>query len=107
MKNLAELITAIEDLDKKMQWQDATAADLAKSLVIEAAELLEHFQWDGTVKARGKELPVKDKEAIGYELADVLIYLLKISQRYEIDVVDMAFKKLKITEKKYEDKEIF
>lgn len=54
-----------------------TPENLAKSLVIEAAEVLEHFQWSGKPK---------DPEALGSELADVLLYLLQIADVSGIDL---------------------
>jgi NTP pyrophosphatase (non-canonical NTP hydrolase) len=74
-----------------MGWYDEdspkpqTLKNLAISLVLEAGEVLEHFQWD-------EEL--EDKEAFSEELADVLLYLLQIASLSKIDLSEAVMKKL-------------
>lgn len=62
-----------------------TLRNLASSLTIEAAEVLEHFQW-------GEAL--KDRPALADELADVLLYLLQIASLAEIDLEQAVLAKL-------------
>lgn len=59
--------------------------NLAISLVLEAGEVLEHFQW-------GED--IKDKDAFAEELADVMLYLLQISSITEVDLAEAVMKKL-------------
>lgn len=61
-----------------------TPANLAKSLVIEAAEVLEHFQWGETA----------DPEALGDELADVLLYLMQLADVTGVDLEAATLAKL-------------
>lgn len=73
--------------------------DLAISLVTEAVEVLEHFQWKN-----GKEqnhYVKKHKEDIADELGDVLHNILLIADEFDIDIEQAFLKKLKKTEKKY------
>ena len=63
-----------------------TARNLAASLVLEAAEVLEHFQW--------RDSP-KDKEALAGELADVTLYLLQLASVSGIDLESAVLEKLK------------
>lgn len=69
-----------------------TGENLAKSLVLEAAELLELYQW---------ECEVKDIERLKEELADVLIYSIMIADKYDLDIEDIIMKKMDKNEKKY------
>lgn len=70
--------------------------DLAISINLEAAELLENFQWSGT------DLEATDKcERIKEELADVLIYSLLMAHDLNIDVEKSILDKLKKSSKKY------
>ena len=62
-----------------------TARNLATSLVLEAAEVLEHFQW--------REEP-RDREALAGELADVALYLLQLASVSEIDLEEAILTKL-------------
>ena len=59
--------------------------NLATSLVLEAAEVLEHFQWRDTVQ---------DKEALAGELADVALYLLQLASLCDIDLEQAILDKL-------------
>jgi NTP pyrophosphatase (non-canonical NTP hydrolase) len=64
-----------------------TPRNLAISLSLEAAEILEHFQW--------REEP-KDKEELASELADVALYLLQLASVSGIDLEQAVLKKLKV-----------
>lgn len=63
-----------------------TLKNLSISLVLEASEVLEHFQWS-------EEL--KDKEDLAGELADVMLYLLQLASLSDIDLAEAVMKKLK------------
>ena len=69
-----------------------TPSNLAKSIVLEASELLENFQWD--------EDNV-DLQNIKHELADVMAYCLLLSEHYKLDVETILNEKIDINEKKY------
>ena len=73
--------------------------DMALSLVLEASELLEHFQWKSSeeVQQHGE----LNKEEIAEELADVAMYLLEISDNLGVDLSDAIKKKLKKNAIKY------
>lgn len=69
-----------------------TPSNLAKSISIEASELLECFQWSDTDY---------DLEHVKEELADVLNYCIQMSQVLNLDIVDILNAKMDKTEKKY------
>lgn len=69
-----------------------TGENLAKSICIEAAELLEVFQWDHNEKSIDK---VKE------ELADVLLYSTLMADHYHLDIEEIMFEKLRKNEEKY------
>lgn len=64
-----------------------TPRNIATSLVIEAGEVLEHFQWNGDVN---------DREALAGELADVALYLLQLASLADIDLQQAILDKLEI-----------
>ncbi len=73
--------------------------NLACALSVEAAELLENFQWltdDASVN-----LPPAEKEDVRMEIADVLLYLIRLSDKLGIDAVAAAQAKLAINAQKY------
>ena len=80
------------ELTQKRVWDQFHSPDaLAKSIVIEAAELLECFQWDSNY----------NKEEVSDELADVITYCFLLANKLDVDVEDIVLKKLEKTEKKY------
>jgi NTP pyrophosphatase (non-canonical NTP hydrolase) len=66
--------------------------NLALALIVEAAEVVEHFQWQDA--ERDPAFPAEKKEAIGAELADVLFYLVRLADRLDIDLPAAAAAKL-------------
>lgn len=73
--------------------------NLSMALAGEVGELLEHFQW--LTEAQSQHLPTEKKDAVALELADILIYLLRLGERLEIDVLDAAYRKMAINEHRY------
>ena len=73
--------------------------NLAIALSVEASELLEHFQWiresDSTL------LPAEKLDEVREELADVLIYLVRMADKLDVNLLDAASKKMQKNAKKY------
>ncbi len=86
-------------------WDTMTPSDMAKSISIEAAELLEVFQWDNKDIAETKTDPARMKK-IREELADVFIYCLDMAVLLEIDSETIIREKLDHNKKKYPAKEV-
>lgn len=82
----------IEKFNQERDWdQFHSPENLAKSIAIEAGELLECFQWDNKF----------DKEEVCDELADVLNYCLQMASKLEVDPEEIILNKLEKTRKKY------
>lgn len=96
-----ELAEKMDKFDSDRKRTNLSPEDLAKSIMLEGAELLEHFQWDVTLKNRGDKPMEKDKEEIEKEVADILIYLMKFCREMKIDIVEVTLKKIEKLEKKY------
>ncbi len=90
---IKELTGMMHELVRSKGWyeQDSkrpqTPRNLAVSLSIEAAEILEHFQFTDEVK---------DKDELGSELADVTLYLLQLASVSEIDLEEAVLKKIEV-----------
>jgi NTP pyrophosphatase (non-canonical NTP hydrolase) len=91
---------AIREYLVERGWDQLRPGDLAKSISIEAAELLELFQWSNPSLAEVKNDPEK-LEAVKKELADVLIYCLDMSVLLGLDTGDIVMQKLEKVKKKY------
>lgn len=99
-KNLKELTEKIIEFRNERDWkQFHKPKDLAISLSLEASELLEHFQWKSNEEI--EEYIKNNKEEIGYEMGDVLNYLLIMAHDFGIDLVDIADKKIDKNKVKY------
>jgi len=75
--------------------------NLVLSILIEAAELAEHFQWETPDEAEKHGKNVKKKHEIAMELADVLIYCLQLADVTGIDPGKAILEKLDFCEKKF------
>jgi NTP pyrophosphatase (non-canonical NTP hydrolase) len=93
MERLEELSERIKKFNEDRDWnQFHSPANLAKSIAIEAGELLECFQWSDSRYNMDNVLE---------ELADVTNYCLQMAQILGVDIVDVVNKKMDVTEKKY------
>ncbi len=97
MKNLEEKIYKYL---KERNWDKSMPVDLAKSIMIEGAELLELFQWDNLSLEEVKNNKEKMVE-IKKELADVLIYSIMLSTTLGINTEKVILNKLSQAKKKY------
>lgn len=73
--------------------------NLSMALIAEAAELVEHFQW--LTEAASHRLPPAKLDEVRLELADILIYLIRISDRLGVDLIAAAHDKIAINETRY------
>jgi NTP pyrophosphatase (non-canonical NTP hydrolase) len=76
-----------------------TPKNLAMALAVEAAELMEHFQW--LTPGESAALPASRKREVAQEIADVLIYLVRLSDVLGIAPLPAAFAKLSVNARKY------
>lgn len=90
----------IKEFLKERSWDHLRPSDLAKSIAIEAAELLEIFQWKSRTIEEAKA-DAKDMQHLKSELADVLIYCFEMAVLLGIDVREIMQSKLQHARKKY------
>ena len=93
MDSLEELKQKIDQFNKERDWDKFhSPSNLAKSIVIEAGELMECFQWSDD------DYNIED---VKEELADVMNYCLQLASKLNLDVKEIVENKLALTEKKY------
>jgi NTP pyrophosphatase (non-canonical NTP hydrolase) len=73
--------------------------NLSMALIAEAGELVEHFQW--LTEQQSAELPAVKLAEIERELADILIYLIRLADKLDVNLVHAANKKVALNERKY------
>jgi NTP pyrophosphatase (non-canonical NTP hydrolase) len=97
---LEDLAAAVREFGRERDWHlYHTPKNLTAALVVEAAELLEPFQW--LTPEQSLNLPEAKREAVRQEMADVLIYLVSLSNCLGIDLLAAARDKLAINARKY------
>src|SRR5271168_4885402 len=97
---IAGLRDALRQFAAERDWdQFHTPKNLAMALSVEAAELLEHFQWlDADASSL---LSDSVRKEVYLEVADVLLYLIRLADKLDIDVITAAKDKLAINAEKY------
>lgn len=98
--SLAALIASIRSFADERNWEQFhSPKNLSMALIVEAGELVEHFQW--LSEQESNALADRQREEIALEMADILIYLCRLSDRLGIDLVAAAEKKMRINGEKY------
>ncbi len=98
--SLEELASALRRFADARDWDQFHAPkNLAMALSVEAAELLEHFQWLGDEESR--RLPSDEVGRIAEEMADVLLYLVRLADKLDVDLLEAAARKLESNGKRY------
>lgn len=98
--SLQDLAQRLERFAEAREWKPFHAPkNLAAALIVEAGELLEHFQWLSEEESR--QLAPQQRQAVGAEIADVLLYLVQLSTALGIDPVAEARKKIEVNERRY------
>jgi len=97
-------LTAIRDLVRtfveERDWdQFHTPKNLSSALSVEAAELLEHFQWLKT--GEFAELGPDKLQAVRHEMADVLVYLVRLADKLDVDLGQAVQEKMVLNRAKY------
>jgi len=99
-QDIEALQTALREFAREREWEQFhSPKNLAAALSVEAAELLEHFQW--LTEAQSRELSGDKRGQVAEELADVLIYVLQLADKLGIDPVDAAWWKMEANGRKY------
>jgi dCTP diphosphatase len=98
--SLRALAQRLVDFAAEREWQQFhSPKNLASALVVEAGELLEHFQW--LTEAQSRSLSDEQRAAVGLEIADVLLYLIQLSTALGLDPVRLAESKMALNAQKY------
>jgi dCTP diphosphatase len=100
MSELTELRDQLRTFAAERDWdQFHSPKNLASALAVEAAELLEPFQW--LTEKQSRALSPANAEAVRMEMADVLIYLIRLADKLDVDLVQAAKEKIAANALKY------
>jgi NTP pyrophosphatase (non-canonical NTP hydrolase) len=100
IKSLEDLRDILRQFADDRDWEQFhSPKNLAMALGVEVAELAEHFQW--LTQQQSLSLGAEKKEAVSAELADVLIYLVRLADRLDVNLLTAAEKKIAVNGEKY------
>ncbi len=98
--SLQQLNARLLEFARRRDWEQFhSPKNLSMALIAECAELVEHFQW--LSEEQSQHLEGGKKEAVALEMADILIYLIRIAERLDIDLIAAAQRKIDINEERY------
>jgi NTP pyrophosphatase (non-canonical NTP hydrolase) len=98
--SLDDLRERLRQFAAERDWEQFhTPKNLAMSVAIEAAEIMEHFQW--LTAAQSASLDAAARHEVGLEIADVLLYLVRLADVLEIDMAAAAREKIGLNAHKY------
>jgi NTP pyrophosphatase (non-canonical NTP hydrolase) len=98
--NVKQLKEMVKAFCEERDWdQYHNAKDLAIGIITESSELLEHFRFKSEKEV--EEVIKQKKGEISEELADILFFILRLAQRYDIDISSEFQKKMEKNTKKY------
>jgi NTP pyrophosphatase (non-canonical NTP hydrolase) len=99
-EGLAGLRNALRQFAAERDWdQFHSPKNLAAALAVEAAELLERFQW--LTEDQSRKLPPAELARVREEMADVLNYLVRLADKLDVDLLEAARDKIVINAQKY------
>jgi NTP pyrophosphatase (non-canonical NTP hydrolase) len=100
VNELEELRLKVSEFARQRDWdQFHSPKNLAMALIVEAAELVEQFQW--MKQSESRELDRENLQAVEEELADILVYLVRIADQLDIDLMSAARRKIESNAAKY------
>jgi NTP pyrophosphatase (non-canonical NTP hydrolase) len=100
MNELEEVKICLREFAAERDWdQFHSPKNIALALIVEAAELVEHFQW--LSEEESAALSADKLAEVETELADVLIYLVRIADKLDVDLIKAVNRKIEMNGKKY------
>jgi dCTP diphosphatase len=100
MNELEKIKLRLRQFAEQRDWEQFhSPKNLSMALSAEVAEIVEHFQW--LTEEQSKNLPKEKLEEVETELADTLIYLIRLADKLDIDLLAAAKSKIEVNEQKY------
>ena len=99
-ESLRDLADHLRQFAAERDWEQFhSPKNLSMALLVEVAEIAEHFQW--LTEQQSRDLDAAKREEVAHELADSLIYLVRLGDQLGIDLLEATERKLAINEAKY------
>lgn len=99
-ESLQQLAEHLRRFAAERDWEQFhSPKNLAMALSVEVAEIVEHFQW--LTEAQSRELDDAKRAEVAHELADAFIYLVRLADQLQVDLLEATGRKLALNEAKY------
>jgi NTP pyrophosphatase (non-canonical NTP hydrolase) len=100
VSELDQLSQRLREFARVRDWEKFHAPkNLVMAMMVEAAELAEHFQW--LSEEQSGQLPGRVQREVEMELADIFIYLVRLADRLGVDLMRAAYEKMEINKQRY------
>ena len=97
---LEQLRDRLREFVRERDWEQFhSPKNLAMAMIVEAAELVEHFQW--LTEDQSHQLSPEKRQDVEHEIADTFVYLLRLSDVLGIDIIQAANAKIDLNARKY------
>ncbi len=99
-EELEDLKIRLRKFAEERDWdQFHSPKNFSMALIVECAELVEHFQW--LTDEQSKNLAKETREEVSLEMADVMIYLIRMADKLDIDLLQVVDRKIEMNALKY------
>ncbi len=100
--NILFLKKTVRSFCEEREWDKFhNPKDLSIGIITEASELLEHFRFKTYEECESIMKDAKERDEVALEMADILFFLLRMAQKYDIDITDYLLKKIEINGERY------
>ena len=90
----------LREFAKERDWdQFHSPKNFSMALIVECAELVEHFQW--LTDEQSKNLNEETRDEVSLEMADIMIYLIRLSDKLDVDLIETVNRKMELNAIKY------
>lgn len=99
-QELESIKQRLREFAKERDWdQFHSPKNFAMALIVECGELVEHFQW--LTDEQSKRLPEDTLDEVSLEMADVMIYLIRLADKLDVDLLSTVERKMELNAIKY------
>jgi NTP pyrophosphatase (non-canonical NTP hydrolase) len=97
---LEKIKLKLQEFAKERDWdQFHSPKNFSMAMIVECAELVEHFQW--LTDEQSKRLPAETLEEVSLEMADIMIYLIRLADKLDVDLLESVERKMELNALKY------
>ena len=90
----------LQEFAKERDWdQFHSPKNFSMALIVECAELVEHFQW--LTDEQSKNLPAETLDEVSLEMADIMMYLIRLADKLDVDLLQAVDRKIELNAIKY------